>query len=55
MKQMGSDDQILLSKSKYRDFVMNETNDLASKLLEKTIFMHGTEDAKLSEQVLRQK
>lgn len=55
MKQMGKDDQIFLSKSKYRDFVMNETNDLASKLLEKTIFMHGTEDAKLSEQMLRQK
>ena len=49
MRQMGKTDQYLLSKQEYRDFVMSETNDLASKLLEKTIFMHSTEDAKLTE------
>ena len=55
MRQLGDQDRDQLSKRVYRDFVVYESNELASKLLEKTIFMQVTDDAKLSEQMLRMK
>jgi len=45
----------LLSKRMYRDFFDSEQNDIPAKLLEKTIFMQVSDDAQLSEHMLRKK
>lgn len=55
MVALGPQIQDRLSKEQYRDFVVYESNDIVRNLLEKTIRMDQTEDAKLSEQTLRGK
>ena len=45
----------MLSKQRYSDFVLYNSNILIRKLLEKTINLEATGDAKLSEQTLRLK
>jgi hypothetical protein len=55
MRQLGPELQNRLSKEEFRDFVVYESNEMVRKMLEKTIQMEATEDAKLSEQTLRMK
>jgi len=55
MQQLAPPDLEQLSKLFFHDFVAHEPRDLLGKLLEKTIFLQVTEDAKLCEQMLRMK
>ena len=52
---MTPDEQDMLSKRMYKDFVVFESKDILSKLLERTVFMQVTEDAQQSAQMLRDK
>ena len=55
MDALGPELQNRLSHEQYRDFVVNKSDDLVRNLLEKTIRIDATEDARLSEQTLRAK
>ena len=59
IKQLDPQDRDFLSNRMYRDFVCiedaAESNDIVSKLLEKTIFMQVSDDANLTEHMLRNK
>ena len=52
IRSLGPELQDVLSKQEFSDFVEKDSNNVVRILLEKTIAMQATEDAKLTEGIL---
>ena len=55
MKELSPSVKDALSKHKFLDFVLTDSNDLIRQMLQKTIYLQSTADGQLSQQTLQLK